>query len=288
MLRNMKFSEILRSDRFIITVELRPPKGTDLRKFFKKAECVRGLASGVNITDGCRARMHVSPLAIAHLLKEREYEVIYQITCRDRNRIALQSDLLGASVLGIESVLVLGGDHPLLGDHPGAKAVYDLDTIQLLSTIRTLSQGRDLADRPLHGTPEFCVGAVVNPNCEPREMQLLMMEKKIREGAIFFQTQPIFDIKSYREFYSYAAKFGVKIITGVLLLKSAKQAVMLNSIPGILIPERYIKRLETAPQPLEEGIRISKELIESIREFADGVHIMAPGREEWIPQIFES
>lgn len=284
----MKFSEILGSDRFITTVELRPPKGNDLREFFKRAEYVRSVACGVNVTDGCRARMHVSPLAIAHLLKEKGYEVIYQLTCRDRNRIALQSDLLGASVLGVENILILGGDHPILGDHPGAKPVYDLDTVQLLRTVRTLSQGKDLAGKPLHGTPEFCVGAVVNPNCEPLELQLHMMEKKVREGAYFFQTQPIFDVKSYHKFHTLAGKFGVKIITGLLLLRSAKQASILNRVPGIRIPERYVKRLSSTTEPLEEGVRISREIIDSLREFADGVHIMALGREELIPQIFES
>ncbi len=284
----MKFSDILESAEFIVTVELRPPKGTDLQKLFKKAECVRSLASAVNVTDGCRARMHVSSLASAHLLKEKGYEVIYQTTCRDRNRIALQADLLGASVLGIENVLVLGGDHSLLGDHPGAMPVYDLDTIQLLRTVKILAQGRDLAGKPLHGKPEFCVGAVVNPNCEPLELQLFMMEKKTREGASFFQTQPIFDVKSYRKFHSYTVKFGAKVIAGVLLLRSAKQAVMLNSIPGIRIPDRYVERLKNASEPQEEGIRISREFVDSLREFADGVHIMAPGREELIPQIFES
>jgi 5,10-methylenetetrahydrofolate reductase len=284
----MKFSETIERNEFIVTAELRPPKGIDLEKFFAKAECVQGLVSAVNVTDGCRAQMHVSPLAAAHLLREKGYEVIFQITCRDRNRIAMQSDLLGASALGIENVLVLGGDHPLLGDHPDAQPVYDLDTVQALRAARVLASGTDLSGKRLRGTPEFCVGAVANPNCEPAELQLVMMEKKAREGVKFFQTQPIFEPEPYRQFHSDAALLGVKIITGVLVLKSAKQATMLNNVPGIRIPQTFVERLEHASDPEEEGIRIARELIDSLKEFSDGVHIMAPGRERLIPQILET
>ena len=286
--RSTRFSEALESDEFIVTVELRPPKGTDLQELFQKAELVSDLVAAVNVTDGCRARMHVSSLAVARLLKERGHQVIYHLTCRDRNRIALQADLLGASVLGIENVLVLAGDHPLLGDHPGASPVYDLDTTQLLATAKLLSEGYDLAGKKLHGLPELCVGAAVNPNCEPIELQLLMMEKKVRAGARFFQTQPIFDVKPYRDFYLHAQSCGTRIITGVLLLKSAKQAAILNRVPGIEIPERYVARLEKTDRPEEEGVRITRELICSIREFANGIHIMAPGKEELIPQLLQS
>ena len=283
-----QFSDALESGKFITTVELRPPKGTDMSEFFRKAEYVRNLASALNVTDGCRARMHVSPLAAACLLRQKGFEMIYQITCRDKNRIALQSDLLGASVLGIENILVLGGDHPLLGDHPDAKPVYDLDTIQLLNAVVSLSRGKDLSGKELKGLPHFFVGAVVNPNCEPLELQLLMMEKKVRAGAKFFQTQPIFDIKTYRKFHRRTKNLDVKVIAGVLLLRSAKQAATLNTIPGIRIPERYIKRLQRTSEPLDTGIAITREIIDSLREFADGVHIMAVGREEVIPQLFQN
>jgi 5,10-methylenetetrahydrofolate reductase len=284
----MRFCEIIESDEFVITAELRPPKGIDLEKFFAKADLMQDLVSAMNVTDGCRAQMHVSPLAAAHLLREKGHEVIFQITCRDRNRIAIQSDLLGAFALGIENVLVLGGDHPLLGDHPEAQAVYDLDTVQALRAAKVLESGVDLSGKPLRGTPQFCMGAVANPNCEPAELQLIMMTKKAQEGIKFFQTQPIFEPGVYRQFHSDAASLGVKIITGVLVLKSAKQATRLNNVPGIRIPQAFIERLEHASDPEEEGIRIARELIESLRNFSDGVHIMAPGRERLIPQILES
>jgi len=279
-----RFSEKLKSKKFIITCELFPPKGTDLTNLLKKAEALKGMVDGVNVTDSQRAIMRISPLAVCHILKEKSLEPVFQLTCRDRNRIALQSDLLGASTLGIENILILSGDHPVIGDHPEAKPVYDLGPVQLLRTARTLEKGEDLAGRRLKGVPKFCLGAVANPSFEPLELQILMMEKKVRAGAEFFQTQPIFDLKTLKNFKEKISKLGAKVIIGIFLLKSLKMAQLMNEI-GLKIPKEYLKRLEKAKDPLKEGMNIAIDLIKNIKNECDGVHLMALGKEEYIPEI---
>ncbi|MCG2676482.1 methylenetetrahydrofolate reductase [bacterium] len=279
-----RFSERLKSKKFIITCELFPPKGTDLTNLLEKAERLKGIVDGVNVTDSQRAIMRISPLAVCHILKEKGLEPIFQLTCRDRNRIALQSDLLGASALGIENVLILSGDHPTIGDHPEAKPVYDLDPVQLLKTARTLEKGEDLAGRRLKGIPKFCLGAVANPSFEPLELQILMMEKKVRAGAEFFQTQPIFDLETFQNFKEKISKLGAKVIIGIFLLKSLKMAQLMDDI-GLKIPKEYLKRLGKTEDPLKEGMNIAVDLIKNIKNECDGVHLMALGKEECIPEI---
>jgi len=279
-----RFSERLKSRKFIITCEIFPPKGTDLTNLLKKAKALKGIVDGVNVTDSQRAIMRISPLAVCHILKEKGLEPVFQLTCRDRNRIALQSDLLGASALGIENILILSGDHPGIGDHPEAKPVYDLDPVQLLKTARVLEEGADLAGRRLKGTPKFCLGAVANPSFEPLELQVLMMEKKVRAGAEFFQTQPIFDLKTFKDFQKKVSKLEAKVIIGIFLLKSLKMAQLMDEI-GLKIPKEYLKRLEKAGDPLKEGMNIAVDLIKNIKNECDGVHLMALGKEEYIPEI---
>lgn len=281
-----RFSDKLKSKKFIITCEIFPPKGTDLTNLLKKAETLKGIVDGVNVTDSQRAIMRISPLAVCHILKEKALEPVFQLTCRDRNRIALQSDLLGASALGIENVLILSGDHPAIGDHPGAKPVYDLDPVQLLETARTLEKGEDLAGRRLKGTPKFCLGAVANPSFEPLELQILMMEKKVRAGAEFFQTQPIFDLKTFKNFKEKISKLKAKVIIGIFLLKSLKMAQLMEEL-GLKIPEEYLKRLEKAKDPLKEGMNIAVDLIKNIKNECDGIHLMALGKEEYLPEILK-
>lgn len=182
-----KFCEKLQNKKFIVTAELYPPKGTNIEKLLKKAELIGPLVDAINVTDNQRASMRLGSLAISRILKEKGYDPILQMTCRDRNRIALQSDLLSANVLDIENILMLSGDHPQIGENADAKPVYDLDTVQLLTTAKTLESGVDLAGKKLNGVPKFCLGAVVNPVADPVELQILMMEKKIKAGARFFQ-----------------------------------------------------------------------------------------------------
>ena len=279
-----RFSERLKSKKCIITCELFPPKGTDLTNLLRKAEMLKGIVDGVNVTDSQRAIMRISPLAVCHILKEKGLEPVFQLTCRDRNRIALQSDLLGASALGIENILILSGDHPVIGDHPEAKPVYDLDPVQLLKTARTLEKGEDLAGRRLKGNPKFCLGAVANPSFEPSDLQVLMMKKKIRAGAEFFQTQPIFDLKTFKNFKEKISKLKAKVIIGIFLLKSLKMAQLMDEI-GLKIPKEYLKRLGKAKDPLREGMNIAVDLIKEIKNECDGVHLMALGKEECIPEI---
>ncbi|MDD5492679.1 MAG: methylenetetrahydrofolate reductase [bacterium] len=281
----MSFKEVLKNKKFIITAELFPPKGTNIQPLLEKAKLLRGKIDGFNVTDNQRAVMRLGSLSICRLLQEQGCEPILQMTCRDRNRIALESDLLSASVLGVENILILSGDHPTQGDHKEAKPVYDLDPVQLLKTARTLETGVDLVGKKLDGSPQFCLGAVVNPMADPLELQLTMMEKKIEAGAEFFQTQPIFDFKLLETFIAKTREYNTKILIGIFLLKSAQVAIFMKEKLGINIDSRYIDRLSRATSPLDEGIAIAAELISQMKPHVDGVHIMALGLEEHIAEI---
>lgn len=224
----MTFENALQKKDFVITAEIFPPKGTDLSKFLAKAELLKSLVDGVNVTDNQRAVMRISSLAASKVLLDYGLDPIYQLTCRDRNRLALQSDLLGAWALGIKNVLALSGDYPNNGDHPEAKPVYDLDTVQLIQTITTLNSGKDLSGNNLFGHPDFKIGAVCNPVYENMDLQYLMINKKIDAGARFFQTQAIFSIEKFEEFLKVINQKEINFLAGILPLKSAKMAKMLN------------------------------------------------------------
>lgn len=279
------FTEVLRTKSFIITVELFPPKGTNVQPLLHKAQLLKGRVDAFNVTDNQRAVMRLGSLAICRLLKEQGCEPIMQMTCRDRNRIALESDLLSAAVLGVDNILILSGDHPTHGDHKEAKPVYDLDPVQLLKVARTLESGVDLVGKKLEGIPKFCLGAVANPMAEPLDLQLAMMEKKIEAGAEFFQTQPVFDFKVLETFLQRTEHFKVKALIGVFLLKSAQVAVFMKEKLGLPVQDGYIKRLEKAQDSLGEGIKIAAEIITQMKSYVNGVHIMALGLEEHIPEI---
>jgi 5,10-methylenetetrahydrofolate reductase len=281
----MSFKDVLKTKKFIITAELFPPKGTHLQPLLEKARLLRGKIDGFNVTDNQRAVMRLGSLAICRLLQEQGCEPILQMTCRDRNRISLESDLLSASVLGVENVLILSGDHPTQGDHKEAKPVYDLDPVQLLKTARTLETGIDLVGKKLDGSPQFCLGAVVNPMADPLDLQLAMMEKKIEAGAEFFQTQPIFDFNLLETFVARTRGYNTKILIGVFLLKSAQVAIFMKEKLGINISSHYIDRLSQAKSPLDEGIAIAAELVSQMKPHVDGVHLMALGMEEHISEI---
>jgi 5,10-methylenetetrahydrofolate reductase len=283
----LDFKEKLKSNKFLITAELFPPKGVDISSFLCRASCLSDL-DGVNVTDNQRASMRVGSLAMSKILLERAIEPILQITTRDKNRIALQSELLSASVLGIKNVLLLSGDHPDVGEYRGSKAVYDLDTIQLIRTARLLESGVDLAGKKLWGSPKFCAGAVVNPSAQPVGLQVLMFEKKVKAGAEFFQTQAVFDVAAYKSFFDKIKHLKVKVLPGIILIKSKKFMQFMQSLPGINIPEKIQNRINSASDPLKEGVKICSETIKEFRSFADGVHIMAIGVEEYIPQIIKN
>lgn len=285
----MKFREALESGEFVITAEVGPPKGTHVQEMLDSADLVKGRVHGVNMTDNQSAVMRLSSLVGCQLLKERGVEPIFQLTCRDRNRLALQSDLLGAAALGIENVLALTGDHPTVGDHPSAKAVFDLESVQLLEVIRSLNEGKDMAGNELEGATNFCPGATVTPGSNPPEPQLLKFEKKVEAGAVFFQTQAVYDLEKFKQFMDYARRFKVKILAGVLLLKSAGMARYLNKkVPGIFVPDELIAELEEATNALQKGVEIAARQIRELQGICDGAHIMAIGAEEKVPAILDA
>ncbi len=283
----MKFKEKLKSNKFLVTAELFPPKGVDISSFIKRAECLKSL-DAVNVTDNQRASMRVGSLAMSKILLDMGIEPVLQLAARDKNRIALQSELLSANVLGIENVLLLSGDHPSAGEYAGTKTVYDLDTIQLIKTARLLETGVDLAGKKLHGSPKFCVGAVVNPSAQPVELQALMFEKKVNSGAEFFQTQTIFNAEDFKIFFDMVKHLKIKVLPGVTLIKSVKFMEFLQTLPGVSIPRDVQERMKSASDPLAEGIKICSETVKKLRGFSDGVHIMAIGMEECIPEILKN
>jgi 5,10-methylenetetrahydrofolate reductase len=275
----------LAAGRFVVTAEIAPPKGVDTAAALATARALRDVTA-VNVTDNQGANMRMAPLAMAVLLLREGIEPILQMTCRDRNRMALQSDLLGAAALGIENLLLLSGDHPRFGDHPGARPVFDLDSVQLLQGVRELMAGRDLSGRSLSGIPRFFPGAAATPEAEPLELMFQKYSKKVAAGACFFQTQAVFDIPRFEFFMEEARPLKAPVLLGVLLLKSARMARFLNAnIPGVRVPEPLIERLEAAPQPIDEGVAIARELVACARRHCQGVHLMTLGGEERIPEI---
>ncbi|MDR2860887.1 MAG: methylenetetrahydrofolate reductase [Elusimicrobiota bacterium] len=283
----MNLKEKLKQNKFLITAELFPPKGTDISSFLKRAQSLKNL-DAVNVTDNQRASMRAGSLAMCSILLKEGIEPVLQLTARDRNRIALQTELLSANILGIENVLIISGDHPKSGEYPNAKTVYDLDTVQLIKTARLLETGFDLAGKKLNGSPKFCIGAVVNPSANPQDLQALMFKKKVLAGAEFFQTQTIFDIKKYKDFFEKIKQPDIKVLAGITLLKSPKFMSFLQKLPGVEIPVEIQERINSCSDPLSESIKICRESIKELKKFADGVHIMAIGMEEYIPEILKN
>lgn len=272
----------------MITSELGPPKGTNLEELLRQAEYLKGRVDAINVTDQQAAIMKLGSLATCIRLKENGLEPILQITVRDKNRIALQSDLLSAAVFGIHNVLVLSGDPISIGDHPDAKAVNDLDVMELISAIKKLESGTDLAGKKLHGVPQFCIGAAANPCSKDLDAEFNKLRKKIEKGAEFFQTQGIFDAGLFERFHQLLQKEKIPhpILAGIILLKSAKMARFMNEkIPGVVIPQSTIESLEKANDPKEQCIRIAVDIMNGIRSKVAGFHIMAIGWEELIPEI---
>jgi len=284
------FKDVLESGEFVITAEVGPPKGVDIEEMLHHIDLLKDKVHALNVTDNQSSVMRLSSLAISHLIHERGGEPILQMTCRDRNRMALEADALSAYILGIRNVLCLTGDYISVGDHPEAKPVFDLDSVLLLQTLRKMETGKDLADNDLAGNPQFCAGAIVTPEANPLEPQLIKFEKKVRAGSEFFQTQAIYDIEKFKRFMDYARKFDVKIMAGIVLLVSAGMARYMNkNVPGIFVPDILIERMSKAKkgEALKVGIEIAGEQIQQLREenICDGVHIMAIGKEALVPEI---
>ena len=283
-----KFAEALQSGRFVVTAELNPPKGTDLASLYEKAETLKHVVDAFNLTDSHGSRMSMSPLAAARLLAERGIEPILQMTGRDRNRIALQGDLLGAHALGISNILCMSGDHPRGGDHPDAKPVFDLEAVTLLEAIKTLSSGHDMGGNPLKGRPAFCAGAVANPGAEDLDKELGRMAEKLEAGAGFFQTQAVYDPATFDRFMNAVHKYNVPILAGFIMLKSGNMARNLNAnLPGVSVPEEIVQMLDAAEDRRGKSVEISAGVIKEIRPMCQGVHIMAIGWEALIPQVLQ-
>ncbi len=288
----MSFKDALNLGKFVVTAEVGPPKGTDIKEMIHHIELLKGKVDALNVTDNQSAVMRICSLAVCKIVLEHSIEPILQMTCRDRNRIGLQSDLLGANVLGIKNVLCMTGDHVLAGDHKQAKPVYDIESVQLLKVVASLNNGKDMAGNELKGNTDFFQGAVVTPEANPLEPQLIKFEKKVNAGAKFFQTQAIYDINKFKEFMNYARKFPVKILAGIVVLKSAGMANFINNnVPGIRVPQELIDELKAAgkEKALDTGLNIAARHIRQIKEenICDGVHIMAIGMEDKVPIIME-
>ncbi len=285
----MSLRESLRNGKFVVTAEIGPAKGVDIHEFLENAELLKSRVDAINCTDQQSAVMRLGSLAGCYLLKQKGVEPIFQMTCRDRNRIALQSDLLNAHVLGIENVLCLTGDYVTLGDHPEAKPVFDLDSVSLLYAARCLEEGRDLAGKELKGAPKFFLGACVTPGADPMEPQLIKMEKKVKAGAQFFQTQAIYEPKRFEAFMKEAKKFGVPVLVGIVLLRSAAMARFMNkNVAGIHVPDELINEIDKAENKLQKGIEIAARLINEMRDMCQGTHIMAIGLESKVPAILDA
>jgi 5,10-methylenetetrahydrofolate reductase len=275
----MSFREKLLSGKFTVTAEISPPKGTDINWMMKEAGMIKDAVDAVCVTDNQRAIMRMSPIAACSALSQEGFETIMHITCRDRNRLALQSELLGAAGLGIKNLLVMSGDYPTKGDHPGAKPVYDLDSVQLLGMISRLNNGIDLSGNRLEGKTELFAGAV--SNTELTEVALMKLEKKIKSGAHFIITQAVFDAGKFSEFMDQVHDAGgkqIKTIAGIIPLRSRKTADFLNSnIAGVKVPDDMIRRLASSSDPGALGIEMAADMINELRGICDGVHIMPVG-----------
>ncbi|MFH1486857.1 MAG: methylenetetrahydrofolate reductase [Chloroflexota bacterium] len=283
------FADALGVGRFVVTSEVGPPKGVDIGGLMEDIELLRGKVDAINVTDQQSSVMRVGSLAICRLLHERKMEPILQMTCRDRNRIALQSDLLSASVLGIENVLCLTGDYVSLGDHPDAKPVFDLDSVTLLRTATGLQEGHDLAGKELLGAPKFFLGAVVTPGADPVEPQIMKMEKKVKAGAQFFQTQAVYDPMEFERFMQGVKYLGVPVMVGIVLLKSAGMARFMNkNVAGVHVPDNLIDEMDGAENRVQKSIEIAARLIKDMKGLCQGVHIMAIGWEKRVPAVLEA
>ena len=285
-----RFKEALDSGKFVVTSEVAPPKGTNLEKLLRHIDLLKDKVDALNITDHQSSVMRFPSLGGALAVIEKGGEPIMQMTCRDRNRMALEADLLFAYTRGVKNVLCLTGDAVPVGDHKEAKGVFDLDSLQLLMTVRQLTEGQDLGGNNLDGAVEFCAGAIVTPEAQPIEPQLIKFEKKVEAGAEFFQTQAIYDLENFTKFMDYARQFNVKILAGIVLLSSARMArYMTENVPGIFVPQGLIDELSAVPKEemLAKGIEIAGRTIAALKKDAvcNGVHIMAIGREEVVPDI---
>jgi methylenetetrahydrofolate reductase (NADPH) len=277
----------LESGQFVQTAEIVPPKGVDVHKALEYAQQINDYVVAVNVNENPASVMRLNSLSLSHLFTTIGVEPIFHITTRERNRLALQSELLGAYVLGIRNVLVLTGDHQSMGDHKEAKPVYDLDSVQLLRLCTEMMGGKDFNGNDLEGKPGYYLGGVVNPGSDMLELQIMKMRKKALAGARYFFTQAVYDLKVFASFMDQIKDLDVKVLVGIIPLKSAKMARFMNqNIPGIDVPEHLIEKMENATDRTAESIAICRDIIDGSRDLCNGVHVMPIGWYSIIPQIF--
>lgn len=286
----MTFKEKLSTDAKILTTEVGPPKGISLDKILSEIAPLKNRVDAVNATDLQSSVMRMSSFAACVLLKQHGFEPILQVTCRDRNRLALQSDILSAAALNIHNILVLTGDHPTLGDHPEAKPVFDLDSVQLLEVLRLLQTGVDMNANKLSGpVPKFCVGAVVNPGADPLEPEIIKMEKKLEAGTEFFQTQAVYDLRAFEKFLDATKHLKTDILAGIVLLKSERMAQYMNeNVPGVFVPDSIIDEMRQASDKKAKCVEIASRLIIELRKMCRGVHVMPIGWYDAMPAVLDA
>lgn len=286
-----KITDLALSGRFLVTSELTPPKGVDLGPLLEAAGNLAPYVDAFNLTDSHSARMSMAPIGAARRLLEAGVEPILQMTARDRNRIAIQADLLAAASLGVSNVVLMTGDAPTQGDHPDAKPVFDLGAAEIIAAVQGLNQGRDMAGKALKGAPDLCVGAVVNPGSANLDQEMQRMAAKVDAGARFFQTQAVYDVAAFERFAQALARFdglGVAVIAGVIPIKSVRMARYLNdNVPGIEVPEAIIGEIAEASDVAAASAAIAARTIAGLKPLCQGVHLMALGQEALIPAIVE-
>src|SRR4051812_3013628 len=286
---NSSLAAKIAAQKFLVTGELTPPKGTDLSKLFAAAELLRGSVDALNVTESPRARMAMDPRAVGKLLQDRGIEVIVQVTSRDRNRIAVQSDLLGAAALGLRNFVFMGGDSPAGGDHPDAKPVFDLTASGLLAAAEALRNGRDYAGNTLQGRPDLFLGATANPGAPRFDAEVENTRRKIDAGARLLQTQAIYHADQLKRFMDAVKPDGVAVLAGVIPLKSEKSGPWLNAnLPGVVVPADMLEAMEQAARDgraRERGIELAAQVVRDMKAICQGVHIMAIGAEAEVAEI---
>jgi len=288
----MKITDLFKRGEFVVTAEIGPPKGFHIDHLLDEAEEYLKGVTAVNVTDSQSSVMRLGSLATCVSLKNRGFTSIFQLTCRDRNRIALQSDILSAALFGIENLLLLTGDHTKLGDNPQAKPVFDLDSVSLIHAVKTLESGYDLGGNELVGAPpSFAKGAVVSPCSDSVDVQLAKMERKVKAGAEYFQTQAVYESEKFIKFMEKAKQFGVPVQLGIVIPKSAAMAkFMNNNVAGISVPQSMIDELNADKEKTKSGqtgVEITARIIRECRDYCQGVHIMALGWENKVPQVLK-
>lgn len=288
----MNISDLFQRGEFVVSAEVGPPKGINIDHLLEEAETYLNKVTAINVTDNQSSVMRLGSLATCKALKDKGMTPIFQLTCRDRNRIALQSDLLSAAMFGIENLLLLTGDHNKMGDHPQSKPVFDLDSVSLIHTVKKLEEGEDIAGNKLVGEPpRFAKGAVVSPCSDSLDAQLAKMERKVKAGADYFQTQAVYEPEKFIKFMEKAKQFGKPVQLGIVIPKSVGMVKFMNAnVAGITVPDSMIEELKKDKEKTQAGItgvEIAARIIRECKPYCQGVHIMALGWESKVPSLLE-